>query len=157
MTNLLIVFTVLSIINVIFSTVRSLVTVKGGAFAASLISALYFGYYNVVLIYTVADFPLWQKVVITFATNLVGVYVVKWAEKKAQKDKLWKVEATIPRKRAANLVSVATEKDLSFNYVDIGKYYLFNFYCPTQKDSAEVKQILNEHGAKYFVSESKNL
>ena len=77
--DLLMIFIILSIINVIFSTIKSIVTVKGGAVSASLLSALYYGYYNIVLIYTVAEFPLWQKVVVTFGCNLVGVFVVKWA------------------------------------------------------------------------------
>ena len=84
--DLLMIFIILSIINVIFSTIKSIVTVKGGAVSASLLSALYYGYYNIVLIYTVAEFPLWQKVVVTFGCNLVGVFVVKWAEEKARKD-----------------------------------------------------------------------
>ena len=49
MNNLLVIFIVLSIINVIFSTIKSIVTVKGGAFSASILSALYYGYYNIVL------------------------------------------------------------------------------------------------------------
>ena len=53
MNNLLVIFIVLSIVNVIFSTIKSIVTVKGGAFSASILSALYYGYYNIVLIYNI--------------------------------------------------------------------------------------------------------
>ena len=38
--NLIILFAVLSIVNVIFATVRSLVTVKGGKGVASIVNAL---------------------------------------------------------------------------------------------------------------------
>ena len=151
--NLLVIFVLLSIVNVIFSTIKSIVTIKGGAFTASLISALYYGYYNVVLIYTVADFPLWQKVLITFLCNLVGVFVVKWGEAKARKDKLWRVEATVPRKY---LEAVHMDlKDIPHSYIDIEKYAIFNIYCATQTESAEVKKIINQYGAKYFVAESR--
>ena len=84
MNNLILIFTALTIVNVVFSTIKSIITIKGGAFSASLISALYYGYYNIVLIYTVADFPLWQKVIVTFGCNLVGVFAVKYAEEKAR-------------------------------------------------------------------------
>lgn len=151
--NLLIIFVLLSIVNVIFSTIKSIVTIKGGAFTASLISALYYGYYNVVLIYTVADFPLWQKVLITFLCNLIGVFIVKWGEAKARKDKLWRVEATVPRKY---LEAVHMDlKDIPHSYIDIEKYAIFNIYCATQAESAEVKKIINQYGAKYFVAESR--
>lgn len=151
--NLLVIFVLLSIVNVIFSTIKSIVTIKGGAFTASLISALYYGYYNVVLIYTVADFPLWQKVLITFLCNLVGVFIVKWGEAKARKDKLWRVEATVPRKY---LEAVHMDlKDIPHSYIDIEKYAIFNIYCATQTESAEVKKIINQYDAKYFVAESR--
>lgn len=155
--NLLIIFILLSIVNVIFSTIKSIVTIKSGPWVASIVSALYYGYYNIVLIYTVADFPLWQKVVVTAGCNLVGVFIVKYGEAKARKDKLWKVEATISPMRFDTLVKKLKEYDLSFNYIDVGKYVIFNIYCATQAESAKVKTLLNVVEAKYFVAESKNL
>ena len=95
--KLLITFIVLSIINVVFSTIRSITTIKSGKTVASFISGGYFAFYNVMLIYTVADFPMWEKCVITFVCNVIGVYVVKLIEEKMRKDKLWKVELTVAR------------------------------------------------------------
>ena len=153
----LITFIILSIINVIFSTVRSIVTIKGNKVTASFISGGYFAFYNIMLLYTVADFPMWQKCIITFVCNVIGVFIVKFIEEKSRKDKLWKVEATIPRAEASRLINYLENSELSYNYVDINKYYLFNFYCPTQKESASVKELLDNFHAKYFVSESKTL
>ena len=157
MDKLLMIFIGLSIVNVVFSTIKSIVTIKGGAFSASLISALYFGYYNIVLIYTVADFPLWQKVIVTFGCNLVGVFAVKYAEEKARKDKLWRVESTIKPDKKDVFEAYCKENDIPYNYVNIEKYILFNFYCATQQESGKVKKLLDAHDAKYFVNESKNL
>ena len=155
--ELLITFIILSIINVIFSTVRSIVTIKGNKVTASFISGGYFAFYNIMLLYTVADFPMWQKCVITFVCNVIGVFIVKFIEEKSRKDKLWKVQATIPRAEASRLINYLENSELSYNYIDINKYYLFNFYCPTQKESASVKELLDNFHAKYFVSESKTL
>lgn len=157
MNNLIIIFTALTIVNVVFSTIKSIVTIKGSPLSASLVSALYYGYYNIVLIYTVADFPLWQKVVATFGCNLVGVFVVKYAEEKANKDKLWKIEATIKPDHQQDIEKYCKENSIPFNYVDIEKYILFNFYCATQLESTKVKKLCDAYGAKYFVAESKNL
>ena len=157
MTNLLIIFIVLSIINVIFSTIKSIVTVKGGAFSASVISALYYGYYNIVLIYTVAEFPLWQKIIVTFGCNLIGVFMVKWGEEKTKKDKLWKVEATIDKSEFDQNKELLDLFKVPHNYIDIEKYVILNFYCATKKQSETVKNLLDEMNAKYFVAESKNL
>lgn len=154
----LVIFSILTIFNVIFSTIKSIVTIKAGKTVASLVSAGYYGFYNIVLIYTVAAFPLWQKVIVTFFCNLVGVFAVKYAEEKARKDKLWKVEVTIPQSENwKSAVSLFKEKDIPCNYIDIDKYILINCYCATQKQSIEVKNILKQYNAKYFVVESKNL
>ena len=154
----LLVFVGLSIVNVVFSTIRSIVTINGNKAVASLISGGYFAFYNVMMIYTVADFPMWQKCVITFVCNVVGVFLVKWGEEKARKDKLWKVEATINEPYKESLIEALKKANLPFNYIEgVGKYVLFNIYCPTQEESKAVKGLLDFHKAKYFVSESKTL
>lgn len=156
MVKLIVLFTILSIVNVIFSTIKSIITIKGGAWSASIVSALYYGYYNIVLVYTVADFPLWQKVVITAVCNLVGVFIVKYTEQKARKDRLWKIELTAPTKYINAIDEVL--HDVPHSYIQLSdKHTLFNFYCATQAESAKVKDIVDKYEAKYFVAESKIL
>lgn len=154
----LLVFVGLSVVNVVFSTIRSIVTINGSKAVASLISGGYFAFYNVMMIYTVADFPMWQKCVITFVCNVVGVFLVKWGEEKARKDKLWEVRGTLTT--PINCVAVCRDLDeanIPYNYIDVNKYIIFNCYCATQADSVKVKKILNDWEMKYFVSESKTL
>ena len=146
----------LSIISVVCSTIKSITTIKSSPLVASLISAIYYGYYNVVLIYTVSDFPLWQKVLITALCNFVGVFIVKWIEAKRRKDRLWEVRATIPAEYTDSLHEALSL--IPHNYItNIGKYTIFNIYCATQKESSAVKATLDLYHAKYFVSESKEL
>lgn len=152
------IFVLLSVINVIFSTVRSIVTIKGGKFVASIVSGGYFAFYNVMLIYTVMDFPIWQKCLITFVCNVVGVFIVKFVEELLQKDKLWKVEATIVRSYQTDVCEMLNKTRVPYNYIEgIGKYTIFNVFCATQKQSAAVREILKTYNAKYFVTESKAL
>ena len=154
----LITFIILSIINVVFSTVRSITTIKSGKTVASLISGGYFAFYNIMLIYTVADFPMWQKCVITFLCNVFGVAIVKLIEAKMQKDKLWKVEATINKTNQSDVCEMLNKAKVPYNYIEgVGKYTIFNVFCATQKQSIAVKEILKAYNAKYFVSESKTL
>ena len=155
-TKLLITFIILNIFNVIIQTVKSIATVKCGKAVASVVNAVAYGLYTIVTVYLLCDLDLWLKALIVAACNLIGVYVVKLFEEKARKDKLWKVEATVPAKYT-NAVHFDL-KDVPHSYIEgIGNYTIFNFYCATQKDSAKVKDIINQYEAKYFVSESKNL
>lgn len=155
--KLLITFTALSIVNVIFSTYKSLATIKGSVLNASIVSALYYGFYNIVLIYTVADFPLWQKVAITAICNFIGVYIVKYIERRTRKTKTWKFELTVPAEITDTIHTALESLGISHNYIpNIGKYTIYNCYCPTQRESTLVKTIANNYNIKYFVSESEN-
>lgn len=155
--NLIISFIVLNIINVVIQTVKSIATIKCGKLVAAIVNAVAYGLYTVVVVYMVCELPLWFKVLVIAVANLIGVYVVKWVEEKNRKDKLWKVEATIEKADFDKIKDTAKSLGLSYNFVDIKKYYLFNFYCPTQKESEMVKGLLNSVNAKYFVNESKSL
>ena len=156
-TKLLLIFIILNITNVIIQTIKSLVTVKCGKTAAALINAAAYGLYTVVVIYTVCELPLYLKALIVAICNLVGVYVVKLIEEWARRDKLWKVEATIPVEIAEKVKHDLRANGLPYNYIDIEKYYLFNVYCENQEQSKVAKVILDYYNAKYFVSENKSL
>lgn len=156
--KLLIIFIVLNIVNVIVQTFKSLATVKCGKSMASIVNAIAYGIYTIVLVYMNCDLTLWQKVIVVALTNLVGVYVVKLIEEKMRKDKLWKIECTCPIGSTTMLHLALQESKISHNYVrNVGQYSLFNIYSATQKESAEIKKILDTYGVKYFVSESKIL
>lgn len=155
--NTILLFALCTAVNVILSTIKSILTVNGGKFSASLINAITYGFYSYVIVLTSADgMPIWLKMAITAVCNFVGVYFVKWIEEKARKDKLWKVELTVPTKYT-NTIDFDLH-DVPHSYIELSdKHTLFNFYCATQKESAKVKAIANQYEAKYFVAESKNL
>lgn len=153
--SLLTIFVLLNITNVVIQTIKSLATVKCGKTVAAIVNAIAYGLYTIVTVYMLCDLDLWLKALIVALCNLIGVFVVKFFEEKARKDKLWKVEATIPAKYT-NAVDFDL-KDIPHNYINIGDYTIFNFYCATQADSLKVKNIINQYEAKYFVSESKSL
>ena len=156
-TKLLLVFIGLNIANVIIQTVKSIATVKCGKGVAAIVNAVAYGLYTVVTVYLMCELSLGLKALIVALCNLVGVYVVKWAEEKARKDKLWKVEATVLPSKAEWLISRLTEQHIPFNYINVEKYVIFNIYCATQNESSIAKAHLNVANAKYFVSESKTL
>lgn len=155
--NTILLFALCTAVNVILSTIKSILTVNGGKVSASLINAITYGFYSYVIVLTSADgMPIWLKMAITAVCNFVGVYFVKWIEEKARKDRLWKVELTVPTKYT-NTIDFDLH-DVPHSYIELSdKHTLFNFYCATQKESTKVKAIANQYEAKYFVAESKNL
>ena len=158
MTKLLLTFIILNIVNVILQTVKSICTVKCGKMIASIVNAVAYGLYTVVIIYTVCDLPLITKALVVAFCNLIGVFVVKLIEEKSRKDKLWKIETTVLKTKAREMAELIELAGIPFNfYESIGKYTIFNIYCETQEQSLAIKEILKKFRVKYFVTETKNL
>ena len=157
--QMLIIFIVLTILNVVIQTIKSIATIKCGKWVAALVNAVAYGLYTYVIFFTSCEgLDLHAKALITAFANLVGVYVVKWAEEKARKDKLWKVEATVFDPNTFPVWNELQEANIPCNYIPrIGKWSVFNIYCETKEQSQKAKEILNKYEAKYFVSESKTL
>ena len=156
--KLLILFVVMNVLNVIIQTVKSICTIKCGKAVAAVVNAVAYGLYTYIVVLTMCDLPLLAKCLIVAGCNFVGVFVVKFFEEKARKDKLWKVEATVHAEMVAPLHNALKECGIAHNYIEgVGNYTLFNFYCATQAESAKVRDIINQYEAKYFVSESKTL
>lgn len=151
--ELLIIFIILNIANVIIQTVKSIATIKCGKTVAAFVNAVAYGLYTVVLVYTnIEGLSLWAKVVVVALSNLIGVYVVKWFEEKTRKSRLWKIEATFDREY---LDIIHKSVDISHSYIDIGSHVIFNFYAENQRQTAIVKDVITKYNGKYFVSEAK--
>ena len=155
--NFITLFSVISLANVIFSTIKSLVTIKGGKTAASIVNALYFSYYNIVIIYTVSDFNLFIKCLVTFFANLVGVYIVKFFEEKFEKDSYWIFDATIME--AETTLKEIEEKFAQEKIKNIfsevtDDLYLGKIFSNNKKESTIIKNVLSQYNVKFHIVEA---
>lgn len=157
--ELLITFVIANLLNVIIQTIKSIATIKCGKGVAAWVNGIAYGFYTYIVILMSADLPLLAKCIIIGVCNLIGVYVVKFFEEKARKDRLWKVEATFPKKEnfVHNMKVWAEVNRISYNYINIDKYIIVNFYSANQKESAVIREFIKKFNGKYFVSETKVL
>ena len=157
--ELLITFVIANLLNVIIQTIKSIATIKCGKGIAAWVNGIAYGFYTYIVILMSADLPLLAKCIIIGVCNLIGVYVVKFFEEKARKDRLWKVEATFPKKEnfVHNMKVWAEINHISYNYINIDKYIIVNFYSANQKESAVIREFIKKFNGKYFVSETKVL
>ena len=157
--NAIWIFTLATIVNVSLSTIRSICTIKGGKMISAITNAVCYGFYPLIVMLTAqGTVGIIINMTITAIANFVCVYIIKLIEEKARKEKLWKVEATIPCNLTEELHKQLNEAHIAHNYITgVGAYTIFNIYCPSQAVSINVRQALENCGAKYFVSESKTL
>ena len=156
-TKLLVLFIVMNIVNVVLQTIKSIATIKCGKLGAAAVNAVAYGLYTYIIILTNCDLPLLAKCLVVAGANFVGVYVVKFFEEKARKDKLWKLELACPIVHHDDLHALLKEYHIPHNYVEAGKWVIFNCYCATQEDTRIVTDLGKKRECKFSAYESKTL
>ena len=149
----IIIFTVCSLVNVILSTMKTILTVRSTKIVASIINAVTYGFYAIV-VKQLASLDLTVTVIVTIATNLIGVYLSMWLMDKMKKDCLWKISVTTKDK---SIVKKIENFDIEYTLSPIQYkkeiYYSIEIFSKNQKDSTIIKNILNEYKVKYNVTE----
>lgn len=147
--NLLLIFILLNIANVVLQTAKSICTVKCGKTVAAIANAVAYGLYTVVIVYTVCDLSLWLKIIVVALANFVGVYVVKAIEQKMEKEKLWKIEMAIPiaNHDAQDIHHTLELREIPNNWITLGSWNIFNCYCMTKHQTEICQSIAKDlHG-----------
>ena len=145
-------FFLISLINVILSSTKSICTVRYGRGINVLTNVISYSFYVIVVKQT-ADLPLTITVISTAAANALGVWLSYVILDLVQKDKLWKVEVVIPKCFTERLHYEL--KSVPHNYVELGPRTLFNFYCETREDTSKVIKHCKEYKGKIFAVENK--
>ena len=149
----IIIFTVCSLVNVILSTMKTILTVRSTKVVASIINAVTYGFYAIV-VKQLASLDLTITVIVTIATNLIGVYLSMWLMDKMKKDCLWKISITTKDK---SIVKKIENFDIEYTLSPIQYkkeiYYSIEIFSKNQKDSTIIKNILNEYKVKYNITE----
>ena len=156
MNTAILLFIICTLANVVIATIKSVMTIKGGKVAASIWNALSYGLYSYIVIMTAnADISTLGKVLITVGCNLIGVFFVKLVEEKMRKDKLWLVKTTISAENFHSVKNAFENYQIPFTYYDVNKYFVFDTFCNSQKQTNQVFEICKKYHGKIFAAENK--
>lgn len=159
----ILVFSAAQFINVILNTVKTIVMYKQDKLSSSLINAICYGFYTVIVVFMAGEMDLWLKIVLTALTNFVGVWVsmviIEKVNKKHHKDKLWIITATARPETMTETERDLIESQVKYNFMattlnGVKSCGVFNIYAYTQEDSTKVKAIIEKYNLKYNVQES---
>jgi hypothetical protein len=148
-----IIFFICSLINVMLSTLKTILTVKASKGVATIINAITYGFYAIV-VKQLASLDLITTVTVTIITNIIGVYVSMWLLERTKKDCLWKISVTT---KDNTLIEKLEKFSISYvmNPVQYKKqtYYNIDVFSENQKDSSIIENILKEYKVKYNITE----
>lgn len=149
--KVLIVFCICSLVNVVLSTLKTLLMVRSGRTSAIMINAICYGFYTLV-VKQLASVDYITAVVVTVLANIIGVWLSYKIMDMFSKDKVWRITATLKNREEFEKCIHNLEKySIGFNYIEEIKS--IDIYSYNQKESAVIKSILSNYNHKYFVQE----
>ncbi len=151
--TLLIGFIIATLINVILSTLKSVITVKGGRLVASIVNAVAYGF-NTICIKNISDVELWVAIVVTVVSNLVGVYIALTIMKRFEKERLWKITISVPAESLKDFKSDLLGAKLGFIIYETSyeKYKVVDVFSNGKEESRTLKKLLSQYNAKYTIN-----
>lgn len=161
MTNFLVLFIAINLINVIIQTLKSLFTIKGNKWTASLMNAITYFVYTYVIVFTASDgLSMFEKACIVGACNLIGVFFVKLLEEKMTKDKLWIYQATVKESNETIEKIHRLLKDMEiacvYNEIIPNQLYSMQVFSNNQRESILIKDLFENYRIKYNAIETKD-
>lgn len=158
-TSSFIIFCIAQIFNVIVSTLKVVLTVKASAWVAAFANSVSYTINAVVTYLLVSQDPM-IIIVVTFASNFIGVPLGRMLIDKFEKEKLWVYNATvrITEDRAAGLRSTLKEYfDIhsTFEEISYDELYSMKFFAYNKEASKVIKDTLDRYNAKYYIVEPR--
>ena len=153
--NFLLLFTALTIVNVIIQTVKSLCTVRCSTIVSACVNAAAYGLYTFVIFFTTAEgIPLWGKALITAVCNFFGVYIANLLfDKLFAQTTRWKVEVSIPEESKEEFETNCEKMKLEYYSCGYSTgWRAYAIFCGDKEDSNNLKNILPTE-AKYNIVE----
>ena len=151
MEKVVILFCICSLVNVILSTLKTLIMVNAGEKMAILINAVCYGFYTFV-VKQLAEVDYATAVIVTILANIIGVWVSYRIMDLFKKDKLWRITATLKNQKEFQ-ECIENLKKYNIGFTPIEKTNSVDIYSYNQKESAIVKTILSNYNHKYFIQE----
>ena len=151
MDKVVIIFIVCSLINVILSTLKTLIMVNAGEKMSILINAVCYGFYTLV-VKQLGAVDYVTAVVVTILANVVGVWISYRIMNLFKKDKLWRISVTL-KSLEEKIECIENLEKYNIGFVPIENTNSIDIYSYNQKESSIIKNILGNYKYKYFIQE----
>lgn len=150
---IIVAFAAASLINVVLSTLKSVITIKGGRNLACIVNAIAYGF-NTFVVKQISQTELWISVLITIASNLVGVYIALTITKRFEKEKLWKITVTVLSDDIKNFKLDLHNNNVQFITYETSydKYKVVDIFSQNKNDSKLIKKIISNYKVKYTIN-----
>ena len=151
----IIIFAIAQTINVITSTIKSILTINGGKHTAGLANAISWTV-SAIIIKLISKHGLEIVIPITFVTNYIGVYIGKTIMDKFKPVKLWTIQATLKDVDIEKIEKSLISRSIKFVIVPaMNDRTVLNIFAYTKAESALAVELLETNEIPYVVFSSQ--
>ena len=152
----LILFIIIQFINVVFSTIKSVATIKSSPITAARLNGLSYTISNILTKFLVSQSFL-TVIISTYITNRVGVQFGRYIMDKKEPEKLWvyKCNMKITENKILDLKQLFKDNSIDCIYTELchNEKYLLEIFVYTRQDSVTVKEILSNYNCYCHIEE----
>lgn len=151
------IFVAIQMLNVIISTVKSILTVNGSKMTAAVVNSVSYTFANVVT-KLLTQQPFEVIIVTTMVTNMTGVYAAKWLMEKTRKERLWTVMATLRSSNKDDVEELLKMRGIQYTLIPAENDRWFaNIFSHSKAESALIREILQKWDIKHTIVENRAL
>lgn len=149
------IFVTIQMVNVVISTVKSILTVNGSKMTAAVVNSVSYTFANVVT-KMLTQQPFEVIIVTTMVTNMVGVYAAKWLMEKTRKERLWTVMATIRSAHKDDVEEQLQKRGIQYTLVPAeNDRWFINIFSHSKAESAMIREILHKWDIRHTIVENR--
>lgn len=151
------IFVTIQMVNVVISTVKSILTVNGSKMCAAVVNSVSYTFANVVT-KMLTQQPFEVIIVTTMVTNMIGVYAAKWFMEKTRKERLWTVMATVRSDHKDDVEEALQRRSIQYTLVRAeNDRWFINIFSHSKAESAMIREILHQWDIRHTIVENRAL
>lgn len=151
MTKELIIFIIVQLVTTIISTAKTVLTVEAGKTTAAVVNAVSYTLgATITKLITKQDMEI--VILVTFFSNLIGVYIAKSILEKTRKTRLWVINATVKDDLKTLIEDSLLERSIQYTLVGAKNHRnFFSIFSYSRGESTLIKEILESNNIRYSV------
>lgn len=152
----LLIFIAIQLVTTIVSTAKTILTVQASKATASIVNA--FSYtLGAIMTKLITKQDLEIIIIVTFFSNLVGVYIAKLIIEKTRKTRLWIVNATVKSELREQVEKDLLDRSIQYTLLKArNNRDFFTIFSNSKGESILIKEILEKYSIKHSVIESEH-
>lgn len=153
---MILIFIVFQFINIIISTFKSVLLIKGTKVHAAFINAISYSLGIFITYYVSNEISIYLSIPITFVLNLFGVYLGLLILEKFKKDQIWRISTTVKADVVDDYIYELRNEGVQLMPYETGRtdYKVVDIFSNSKDETKRIRPIIKSYQAKYTILKS---